>query len=286
MPVSRVVVTGAEGQVGREVAYRFQSLPHTEVVGLSHTECDISDHHQVMQRVVPLAPDVVVNAAAWTDVDGCEGDPDRAFLHNALAVRHVRLACQAAGADLIQISSDYVFDGRSERPYREWDAVGPLSVYGASKLAGEREALLWNRTFLVRSSWVVGGGRNFVRAVRARAEAGEPLSVVDDQRGRLTLAADLADALAVLWRSGRYGVWHVANAGEATWHDIAVEVIRRAGLEVEVAAISSTDLDRPAPRPAYSVLDDHLWRSSGFPPLRKWQDALDQHFDGVSGPGG
>src|SRR5207245_1467469 len=153
---------------------------------------------------------------------------------------------------LVHLSTDYVFDGTAAEPYREWDATNPLSVYGRSKLAGEREALLWERAFVVRTSWVVGRGKNFVRSVRARAEAGEELRVVGDQTGRLTLAADLADALAVLWRSGRYGLWHVANAGEVTWRDVARWVVQRLGADVSVVPISSAALGRPAPRQAHS----------------------------------
>lgn len=282
MPTTRVVVTGAGGQVGREVVARFPRVPGAEVVGLLHADCDVSDYHQVMQRLVPLAPDLVVHTAAWTDVDGCEADPDRAYAHNALGVRNVRLAAQRAAADVIHLSTDYVFDGTATRPYREWDPTGPLSVYGASKLAGEREALAWSRSYVVRTSWVLGMGGNFVRSVRSRAEAGEKLRVVDDQRGRLTLAADLADALLCLWRSGRYGLWHVANAGDATWHDIASWTVRRLGLDVPVERVSSAELARPARRPAYSVLDNGFWMAAGFPPLRPWQDALDEHFDAVS----
>jgi len=277
-----VVVTGAAGQVGREVVARFTRLPHVEVFGLTHADCDVSDYHEVMQKLVPLAPDVIVHAAGWTDVDGCEDDPARAERENALAVRHVRLAAQKSGADLVHMSTDYVFDGRATVPYREWDATNPLSVYGRSKLAGEREALLWERAFVVRTSWVVGQGKNFVRSVRARAEAGEELRVVGDQTGRLTLAADLAGALATLWRSGRYGVWHVANAGVTTWLDVARGVVHRAGLDGAVTPITTAEVARPAARPAHPVLHDGYWVESGFAPLRPWRDALYELFDEVS----
>lgn len=285
-PPSTVVVTGAAGQVGREVVARFAAIPRTEVIGLTRAECDTSDYHQVMRFLVPLGPDLIVHTGAWTDVDACEADPGRAYLHNALAVRHVRLAARAVGADLIHLSTDYVFDGRSDRPYREWDPTNPLSVYGASKLAGEKEALLWERSFVVRTSWLLGAGRNFVRAIRARAQAGEVLRVVDDQRGRPTLAVDLADALALLWRSARYGLWHVANAGPTTWFDLAMWTLWRAGFEAEIEPVSTAELARPAPRPANSVLDDHLWEASGFPPMRPWDEALGQLWSEVSTPVG
>ena len=282
-PSARVVVTGAAGQVGREVVARFQSIPNTSVVGLTRADCDASDYHQVMQRLVPLEPDLIVHAAAWTDVDGCEGDATTAYLHNGLAVRHVRLAAQRAAADLMHISTDYVFDGLGNSPYREWDATGPLSAYGQSKLAGEKEALLYDRAFVVRTSWVVGSGRNFVRAIRQRADSGQPVKVVTDQRGRLTVACDLADALAMLWRSGRYGLWHIANPGECTWHDVAVEALGLAKLDVSVGTMTTAELGRPAPRPAYSVLDDSLWLASGFAPLPSWREAMAANFDVISG---
>jgi dTDP-4-dehydrorhamnose reductase len=281
--LTSVVVTGAQGQVGREVVSRFSRLPRTKVVGLSHAECDVGDFHQVMQRIVPLGPRLIVHAAAWTDVDGCEKEPDRAFRDNTLAVRHVRLAAEEAEADLIHLSTDYVFDGASRSPYREWDAPNPLSIYGASKLGGEREALLWHRSFVVRTSWVIGTGRNFARTVRGMAERGETPRVVTDQLGRLTIAADLAEALATLWRSRRYGLWHITNGGEVTWHDVAIEVLRKAGLTASVIPTTSEELGRPAWRPLYSVLDGGLWAASGFAPLPHWTTSLHDHFDEVCG---
>jgi len=277
----RFVVIGATGQLGFDLVRTFAQPG--DLVGLSSRDIDILDAGRTRSTLADLRPTCVLNTAAYNLVDRAEDDRQQAFALNADAVGTLAAACQALGATFVHFSTDYVFDGSVTSPIREWDAVGPKSVYGASKLAGEREALAWMQSYVVRTSWVLGQGKNFVRAIRARAEAGGALAVVDDQRGRPTLAIDLAGALVRLWRSGRYGLWHITNTGEATWHDVAVDVVRRLGLAVEVGRLSTADLGRPAPQPGYSVLDDHLWKASGFPPLRSWRAGLDERFEEISG---
>jgi dTDP-4-dehydrorhamnose reductase len=270
----RILVTGAGGQVGSEVAAH---LPHHHAVALDHSGCDLADRDSVEQAVTAAAPAAVINCAAWTDVDGCEADPERAFRINALGARHLAAACARVGAHLVHVSTDYVFSGEKDGPYDEWDEPAPRSVYGRSKLGGEREvadhAGSWS---IARTSWVFGRrGRNFVDTIVGRAREGAPLRVVDDQRGCPTYAPDLAGALARLAVERRPGVFHVTNEGACTWHELAVAAVELAGLDPAVVATMTTaELDRPAPRPANSVLSGAAWAAAGMAPLRPWREAL------------
>ncbi|MDQ4131938.1 MAG: dTDP-4-dehydrorhamnose reductase [Actinomycetota bacterium] len=269
----RILVTGAAGQLGRELLEVFADH---DVVGGEPPLLDITDREQVLQLVDRTEPDAVVHAAAWTDVDGCEGDPDRAFRVNALGTRHVAAAARRVGARVYYVSTDYVFDGTSDRPYTEWDEPRPLSVYGRSKLAGERE--LGPDDAVVRTSWLCGRyGRNFVKTVLGRALEGQDLRVVDDQHGCFTLAADLATMIRRLVLEGRTGIHHVTNQGPTTWYRVARDVVEAAGLDPSlVRPIRTADMDppRPAPRPMAAVLDNAALRLSGTELLPDHHDAI------------
>jgi dTDP-4-dehydrorhamnose reductase len=270
----KVLVTGAGGQVGSEV---HGHLSHHRLLALSRAELDIADRDAVEQCLGAFLPEAVVNCAAWTDVDGCEGDPERAFVANALAVRHLAVACARVGAHLVHVSTDYVFAGDKDGPYHEWDAPAPVSVYGRSKLGGELEIARHAPSWAVaRTSWVFGRrGRNFVDSILARAREGAPLKVVTDQVGCPTYAPDLAGALARLAVEHRRGLYHVTNQGACTWHELARATLELAGLDPDVVGEMTTlELGRPAPRPANSVLENLAWRRSGLTPLRPWREAL------------
>ncbi len=274
----RFVVTGAGGQVGAEVVGLLERQTRHEVVGLDHHGLDIGDRDAVEQILGRVLPEAVVHCGAWTDVDGCEADPERAWRDNALAVRHVAVAASRIGAHVVHVSTDYVFGGAKAEPYHEWDAVAPQSVYGSSKAGGElelqRHATSWT---LVRTAWVFGRrGRNFVDSIVARARAAEPLRVVDDQRGSPTYAPDLAEALVRLAIGRHQGVFHVTNQGSCTWHRFAEEIVAAAGIDPAgpIERISSSELGRPASRPANSVLDNVALRLLGLPLLRDYHDAL------------
>jgi dTDP-4-dehydrorhamnose reductase len=230
----------------------------------------------VLEAVDGLRPDVVVHAGAWTAVDACEVDPDRAFQVNALGTRHVAEAAARAGAHLVYLSTDYVFDGHADRPYVEWDEPHPLSVYGRSKLGGERECA--PGATVVRTSWVCGArGANMVKtALRLAAGEGE-LRFVDDQHGSPTFTADLAAAVVTLALDRRPGVFHVTNQGTTTWFGFVQAVLEGAGHDpsrVVPVATAALDPPRPAPRPANSVLDNAALRLDGLPLLPHWTDAL------------
>ena len=271
----RILVTGAGGQVGSEVAAH---LAHHDTVALDRVALDICDRTRVEQTMGSILPDAVVNCGAWTDVDGCEADPERAYLTNALAVRHLAVAAARIGAHVVHVSTDYIFAGDQEEPYREWDRPDPRSVYGRSKLGGELELMAHARSWaLVRTSWVFGRrGRNFVDTILARGRQGGPLSVVTDQRGCPTYAADLAGVLARLATGRHQGVFHVTNQGACTWHELARATLELAGLDpVVVGETTSAALDRPAPRPANSVLADTALAAVGLSRLRPWREVLE-----------
>jgi dTDP-4-dehydrorhamnose reductase len=268
-----VLVTGAGGQLGHDVVDVFRGH---EVSALDHAALDIVDRDAVMQAVTTLRPHAIVNCAAWTAVDACESDPDRAFASNALAVRHVAEAARRVGAHVCHISTDYVFDGEKAAPYHEWDAPSPRSVYGASKLAGERE--LDPDATIVRTSWVCGEhGANMVKTILRVAGEREQLSFVDDQCGHPTFTADLAGVIRRLVVDRRPGVFHVTNQGAVSWFEFAQAVMSAAGHDpARVAPITTAELEppRPAPRPANSVLDNAALRLSGIPLLPDFREPL------------
>ncbi len=275
----RLLVTGADGQLGRDVV-RSAEDASDDVVGADHATLDVTDRDAVLGAITTWRPDAVIHCAAWTAVDACEADPERAFTANAMATRWVAEGCHRVEAHLLHVSTDYVFDGRLERPYHEWDSPNPQSVYGASKRAGELEALaLGPDTTVVRTSWLCGEhGSNIIKTVLALASRPEePLAFVDDQRGCPTLTADLAGVLRRLALDRRSGVYHVTNQGAVTWYEFVREILAVAGHDpARVRAIATAELDppRPAPRPANSVLDNAALRAAGVPLLRDFREPL------------
>jgi dTDP-4-dehydrorhamnose reductase len=255
----RLLVTGAGGQLGRALAETFAD---EDVLALTHADWDVA------LPPPPLPPlDLVLHAAAWTDVDGAEADPQRAAAVNVGGVAHAA----ALGAPLVAFSTDYVFDGRASSPYVESDGPGPLSAYGRSKLHGEAAA--GEGAWIVRSSWLFGPtGRNFVRTMLKLGAERDEVAVVDDQRGCPTYVGHLADAVRALVDGGLPpGIWHLAADGDCTWADLAEAVFEEAGVDCAVRRIATAELGRPAPRPAYSVLRSER---PGAPRLPHWRDGV------------
>lgn len=271
----RVLITGAGGQVGRELVETFVADGH-EVHGFDHASLDITDRDAVMAAIVSIHPDAIVHPAAWTAVDACEGDPDRAFLVNALATRFIVEAARIIAAPVHYVSTDYVFDGTKSTPYLEWDDTAPASVYGASKLAGERE--LGPESSIIRTSWVCGyHGGNMVKTILRIAAENDTLSFVDDQRGHPTFADDLASMIKRIVVERRTGTFHVTNQGAVSWFEFAQEVLSASGADpARVLPVATSDLHppRPAPRPANSVLDNAALRLSGIPLLDDFRTPL------------
>jgi dTDP-4-dehydrorhamnose reductase len=279
----RVLVTGAAGLLGTEVVRVLTERSASrvrdrlEVVAADRTVLDVTNRGRVLEALATLEPDVVFNLAAFTNVDACESEPERAFAVNALAVRHLAEGARHAGSHLVHVSTDYVFDGTSTRPYTEWDGTNPMSTYGRSKLGGELECD--PSATVVRTSWLVGrSGSNMARTVLALARASsEPLRFVDDQVGSPTVASDLAERLVDLGLGRRPGCFHVTNQGSTSWYGFARHVCEAAGFGSDrVLPIATAELvpARPAPRPAYSVLDNAALRAAGDPLLAHWQESV------------
>jgi dTDP-4-dehydrorhamnose reductase len=287
-----VLVTGGNGQLGRDLRDVLGGRtpdggldPAAPVTGLDVLATDIdtldlTDRDAVAAAFDAFRPQVVIHGGAFTAVDACESEPDTAFAVNALGTRHVAEASGRAGAHLLYVSTDYVFDGTLDRPYVEWDETNPRSVYGRSKRGGELEvAALGVDATVVRTAWVSGAhGANMVKTVLRLAVANPgPLRFVDDQRGTPTFTADLAPTIVRLALDRRPGCFHVTNQGETTWFGFAQAVLAAAGLDpdrVEPIATAELDPPRPAPRPANSRLDNAALRLSGLPLLPGWTDAL------------
>jgi dTDP-4-dehydrorhamnose reductase len=277
----KILVTGASGQVGSELEELLRGARQNELLALGHSELDIGDRERVLQLTGEWEPEVIINAAAYTAVDACEDNVDHAFAVNALGPRNLAEGARLVGSHLLHISTDYVFDGSSSRPYLEWDPPNPLSVYGRSKLAGEQEVLsLLPGAAVVRSSWICGRfGHNMVKTILRLANNGAPLRFVDDQRGCPTFAGDLAAIVVRLAIARLPGVFHVTNQGVTSWYGLARDVLAAAGQSPDrVTAIKTADLDppRPAPRPANSVLDNAVLRLLGVPLLPDYHEPLER----------
>ncbi|MBU6317317.1 MAG: dTDP-4-dehydrorhamnose reductase [Acidobacteria bacterium] len=274
----RVLVTGAAGQLGLDVV-RAWTAAGDDVTALDREALDVTDRDAVVRLVGAARPDVVVNCAAWTAVDACEGDPERADAANGRAVQHLAEVCDAVGSRLVQISTDYVFDGTLDRPYREHDATNPQSAYGRSKRAGEVAALaMGDKAVVVRTSWVCGvHGSNMVKTVLRFAAERPELAFVDDQVGHPTFTQDLAPLLRRIVTEGLHGLVHATNQGACSWYDFAREVVAASGRDPSmVRPIATADLQppRPAPRPANSVLENGALVDADIPLLRHHREAV------------
>lgn len=271
----RIVVTGASGQLGRELLLHC-SAAGDDVIGLDRREFDLTSAESVRRAVRVSRPDVVVNCAAFTAVDACESRPDEAMAVNATGVGHLADTVAAAGAHLVQLSTDYVFDGSKAGPYVESDPPNPASVYGRTKLAGEVAAGV--DATVVRTSWVCGEhGPNMVKTVLRLAERGTAMTFVDDQRGKPTFTADLAPALRRLAVEQPGGTFHLTNARAVSWFEFVQEILVEADFDpAMVEPISTADLDppRPAHRPANGVLENAAWAARGWTALRDHSEPL------------
>ena len=273
----RIYITGHKGQLGRELE---KALADHTCFGGDLPDVDITDLASVRSSVAATRPDIVIHAAAMTDVDGCARNPDLAYRVNALGTRNVALACQAAGCPMLAISTNEVFDGRADRPYLEFDAAGPINPYAQSKLAGEvfvRDLL--TRFYIVRTAWLFGyGGVNFVSKIRQRALSDGKLRVVTNEIGSPTFAVDLSGAIARLIGTGAYGIYHFVNDGVCSRYELAQEVLRQTGLShIPIQPITLADISRPSTPPLYTPLRNFCGAAIGIT-FRPWQDALAEYL--------
>jgi len=272
----RILVTGARGMLGSALC-ELLSGDH-EVRGADIEDFDVTEAAAVAEAVAAERPEVVIHCAAWTDVDGCQRDPKRAFLQNGWGTWNVAKAAAGAGAALIYLSTDFVFDGKKGEPYTEFDAPNPLGVYGASKLAGEEAVRsLVPQHYIVRSAWLFGPrGRNFVQTILEAAAEREEVRVVADQFGSPTYTRDLARGLAEIVLAGGVvpGTYHLVNSGVCSWAELAAEALRLAGRTTRVTPIPAAEWASPTPRPACSALRPLRLELQNVPVLRHWKEAL------------
>jgi len=287
-----VLITGISGMLGVDL---YKTLGEdNEVVGFDVRDfpsvsfsppiihkIDITNLEKLKNFFYQLSPDIVIHTAAYTDVDGCEKNPNKAYKINALGTRNVALACQEIKASLMYISTDFVFSGDKNKPYFEFDEPSPLSVYGKSKLAGENyvKAFL-NRYFIVRTSWLYGHyGKNFVETILKLAQEKNELTVVDDQVGSPTYTIDLAEQIKLLIKTELYGTYHITNFGSCSWYEFAREILKLADIkENKIKPIASKELRRPASRPKFSVLNNYCLKLSIGNSMREWKAALKEYM--------
>ena len=274
----KILVTGAKGQLGTELM-QVIAARGDDGVGIDIDTVDITQREIVHDVFAQIRPDAVINCAAWTAVDACEDDPDKALTANGVAVRWVAEACDAIDAHLVHVSTDYVFDGTKPTPYVETDVPNPQSVYGTTKLAGEAEALaIGTRAAVVRTSWVCGfHGNNMVKTVHKLAQERDSLSFVSDQIGHPTFTSDLAPLLLTAATDRLAGIFHGTNQGAVSWYEFVREIVRLMGRDPSmVHAIITAELQppRPAKRPANSVLDNKALRDLGYAPTRDFREPL------------
>ena len=279
----KVLITGASGQLGKDLTNLLSSKKNIEVFPLMKENLDITDQDLVKKTLKNIVPHIILHCAAYTNVDGCESDSDLAYSVNAYGTRNIAVEAERYKAKMVYISTDYVFDGKSAEPYDEFSAVNPLSVYGASKLAGEDLVKHFcNRFFIIRTSWLFGWhGKNFVKTILQLAGERDEISVVDDQTGCPTFSSDLAKLISSIMHTEAYGIYHAANSGQCTWFEFAQQILKTYNIEnVMVKPITTEELNRLAPRPSYSVLGNRALRLNDFSVLPEWQDSLQRFKEG------
>ena len=284
------MVIGAKGMLGRDLVEILRSSFGTgksgyEVFGWDFDEIDIREEADTVSKIENLQPEIVINVAAYTDVDGCEVEQEKAFLINAEGMRHVAVAGERCQAKVIYLSTDYVFDGQKKEPYAEDDPPNPINIYGQTKLKGERylQALVDN-SLIIRTQWLYGKfGKNFVSSILRQGKEKGVLSVVDDQTGSPTYTVDLSKAIVSLIRSDGRGVFHVVNGEVCTWYVFAQAILKASGLGgVRIIQISSEELGRQALRPSYSALSTKKLKEETGMSLRPWPEALKDYLSALS----
>ncbi|MBM4339805.1 MAG: dTDP-4-dehydrorhamnose reductase [Deltaproteobacteria bacterium] len=276
--MNRILVIGAKGMLGRDLVPELQySFPDDEVVAWDIEEIDIRKEQETVARIEEVRPSIVINLAAYTDVDGCESNEQEALAVNADGMRHIALGARQCRAKAIYLSTDYVFDGKKGVPYVEDDLPHPLNSYGRSKWKGEQSILeLAGDGLIIRTQWLYGRyGKNFVAAILRQAKEKESLSIVNDQIGSPTYTVDLAKTISRLIGKKASGIFHAVNSGVCSWYDFGRTILKLSGMEhVNVVPISSKDLDRKAVRPLYSVLSTQKLKQKAGIELRPWSEAV------------
>jgi dTDP-4-dehydrorhamnose reductase len=279
----KILITGANGLLGHELSSLLKD--HTLIL-LSHSQLDISDSESVNKQIDSSSPDIIINSAAYTQVDACETNYDLAFQSNAIGPKNLAIKCKQLGIPLIHISTDYVFEGNEKKnsPLVENDKLGPKTVYGKTKLEGEKMVQEnCEKYFILRTAWLYGEGKNFVKTMLSLSKKNNELKVVNDQIGSPTYAKDLAKAIKEIIekKSDKYGIYHVTNKGEVSWYEFAKKIFEIKNIEIKVNSCTSEEFPRPAPRPHYSVLSNQKWIDAGFTPMRDYEEALNEYLNSL-----
>lgn len=275
----KILITGSNGMLGHDLTEVLKD--NHELILTTSKTLDITNKDQVFEVICDAEPDVVINSAAYTDVDGCEENQDLAYSVNGEGVKNLALACKEVDCALVHISTDYIFNGKNDRPWVEDDEIGPISVYGKSKLKGE-EAILetLDKYFIVRTAWLYGiNGKNFPKTMLELAKNHSEITVVYDEVGTPTYTPDLAKAISQLIETDYYGIYHITNSGSCSWCEFARYIFEIADKDVKVIPVTASEFARPAPRPHYSVLENKKWIDNGFEPLRNYKDAIKEYIE-------
>ena len=280
----KVVVTGCNGQLGRALKIELGKDDRFKYIGTDVDQVDITKSDELIAYIRDINPYAVVNCAAYTNVDGCEKNEDLAMKINAIGPRNLAVAAREVGAKLVHISTDYVFPGNGTSPYREFDATSPKSAYGRTKLAGENFVKDFSdKYFMIRTAWLYGDGKNFVKTMLALSEKHDTIGVVDDQLGNPTSASELARAIHELLPTNEYGLYHGTCEGICSWADFTEEIFKLAGRKTAVEHISSEEYKRRFPdsasRPAYSALDNYMFRLNTEIRFKDWHDAIRDYIE-------
>ena len=275
----KILITGSNGMLGHDLQEVLKNK-HELILTTSKT-LDITDKDQVIKVICENKPDVVINSAAYTDVDGCEENQDIAYAVNGEGVRNLALGCKEVDCPLVHVSTDYVFNGKNDRPWVEDDEIGPISIYGKSKLKGEEAILeILDKYFIVRTAWLYGiNGKNFPKTMLELAENHSEITVVYDEVGSPTYTPDLACAISQLIETDYYGIYHITNSESCSWCEFARYIFDVADVNVNVVPVTASEFARPAPRPSYSVLENRTWIKNGFKPLRSYKEAIKEYIE-------
>lgn len=277
--MKKIIVTGCNGQLGRAVNKQYAGNTEYELVNTDVAELDITSVDKVMDLVGEVKPYAIINCAAYTAVEACEKEEDLAFRINAIGARNLGIAAEAVGAKLVHISTDYVFAGNGTRPYRETDPTGPQGAYGRTKLAGEEFVKEFSsRHFIIRTAWLYGDGKNFVRTMLRLAETNDKVRVVRDQVGSPTSASELAKAIAYLLPTDNYGLFHGTCEGDCSWAQFTEEIFRLAGKSTIVEGITSEEYGAAVKRPAYSILENYMLKMTTDFMFKDWHDAIAEYL--------
>jgi len=274
-----LIITGCNGQLGRAINKQLAGHPDYELINTDVAELDITDIDQCLELARRVKPYAIINCAAHTGVDACETDRENAYRINAIGPRNLSIAASQTSAKMIHVSTDYVFDGFGNRPLLEFDQTNPQGMYGATKLAGENFVKDFARDyFIIRTAWLYGEGKNFVKTMLKLSETNDKVRVVGDQFGTPTSADELAKAICYLLPTENYGIFHGTCEGSCNWAEFAEEIFRLAGKDTKVEKITTEEFGAPAPRPAYSVLENYMFKLTTDFAFSDWHDAIEEYM--------